>query len=50
MCYTGKCRYETRSGDCSLIGKTSYAYEDNWPDDALCIICEKESSERGDEE
>lgn len=34
MCYTGKCRYEMYWGECNKRGK--------YPDDALCVIIEKE--------
>ena len=44
MCYSGKCKYEYHSGDCSIYGKVI-------PDDAkdgLCMICETEDQETED--
>jgi hypothetical protein len=37
VCCSGRCKYEGYMGDCTVRGK--------YPDDALCIVIEKEIEE-----
>lgn len=43
MCYSGKCKYETYLGDCTI----SHLFgTDAFPNDAYCALCDKEQEEQ----